>query len=244
MVTEFGCNFVMQKVSYSFYKSAKQKTSVKYVPEHIMMSDKLSGYGINIDTTSDGIILFFGGSGDIAYNAVGSYGGNYDMPFVSADYYGSQQSAGKMNLKSMKQTAVDMYDWAKAKYPDRKITVIGHSYGTGMATYLASERNCDHLILLASYRDLSDLYNKIIPIFWGPLKVFISNDIRLSDYAKEVKCDAYIIGSDSDKTLSAKLQYKVQGYFTDAKIKIFADIAHADYMNNTQVTDYINNIAK
>ena len=37
----------------------------------------------------------------------------------------------------MKQTAEDLYDWAIQQYPGRKITVMGHSYGTGIATYLA-----------------------------------------------------------------------------------------------------------
>lgn len=44
-----------------------------------------------------------------------------------------------MNLETMKKTAIDLYNWACKEYPDRKIIVMGHSYGTGMATYLARE---------------------------------------------------------------------------------------------------------
>jgi hypothetical protein len=53
-----------------------------------------------------------------------------------------------------------------------------------MADYLASEKQCDSLILLTACRDLSDLYNKITPIFWGPFKIFISNNIEVKEYAK------------------------------------------------------------
>lgn len=242
LVAGLGCNFVMQNVSYSFYKNAKQMKEVVFTPEYIQFSEELSGYGYNLTSDADKLILFFGGSNYIAYNSVGSFGGVFACPFFAADFYGSQNSKGKMNLKSMQKTAVDLYDWAKKNYPDRKIVVMGHSYGTGIAAFLASVRNCDHLILLAAYRDLSDLYNKITPVFHGPLKAFITNDIRLIDYARAVKCNTCIIGSNADRTLSASLQYKVKDCFNDAQLKIFADVSHEDYLRNEQVIEFINGI--
>lgn len=84
----------------------------------------------------------------------------------------------------------------------------GTGYGCGMAAYLASVRECKHLFLASGYRTNADLYNKIIPVFWGPNKVFIKNNIRVDKYAKITTCPVTVIGSDSDKTLSAKLQKK------------------------------------
>ncbi len=242
LVAGFGCNFIMQTISYSFYKNVKQMQNIDFLPEYIAFNENLSGYGLHLDNKSDNIILFFGGSNYIAYNSVGCFGGNFDAAFISADWYGTQGSHGKMNLKSMQNTAIDLYDWAKKHYPDKKITVMSHSYGTGIAAFLASVRNCDSLVLLASYRDLSDLYNKITPIFWGPMKLFISNNIRLMKYAKNVTCNTYIIGSQADKTLSANLQYKVKQHFSKAEIMIFKDIVHGDYLRDSQVINYINGV--
>ncbi|MGJ7910120.1 alpha/beta fold hydrolase [Neobacillus sp. LXY-1] len=242
LISGFGCNFVMQKISYSFYKSSKKMEEIHFTPEYIQFNEKLSGYGYNLISESNNIILFFGGSNYIAFNSVGSFGGEFDCPFISADFYGSQNSKGKMNLKSMQNTAIDLYDWTKINYPDKHIVVMGHSYGTGIAAYLASVRKCDSLILIAAYRDLSDLYNKIIPIFWGPAKVFISNDIRLNYYAQTANCNTYIIGSNSDKTLNASLQHKVKDCFANAEIKIFNGVNHENYLKNEQVIEFINEI--
>jgi dienelactone hydrolase len=242
LIIGFGCNFILQTLSYSFYKNAKKMNDIDFEPEYIQFNDKLSGFGYNLNMDSDKIILFFGGSNYIAYNSVGKFGGKFDCPFVVADYYGTQCSKGKMNLKSMESTAIDLYNWATATYPDKKIVVMGHSYGTGMAAYLASKEPCDKLLLLASYRNLADLYNKIIPIFWGVTKVFISNDIQVKEYAKDVKCNTYIIGSNGDKTLSAGLQEKVKGCFDRAQIKIFDNIEHENYLKNEQAVEYISNI--
>lgn len=41
----------------------------------------------------------------------------------------------------------------------------------------------------------------MIPIFWGPLKIFISNNIRISEYAKNVTDSVYVVGLKADKTV-------------------------------------------
>ena len=243
LIAEFGCNFIMQTISYSFYKNAKKITDISCTPQFIQFNDKLTGYGNNLDSkNNDKVILFFGGSNYIAYNSVGKYSSKFDYPFISVDYYGSQDSGGKMDLKTMKKSAEDLYEWARNHYPDSKIIVIGHSYGAGIATYLASVRECHILVIAAGYRDISDLYNKIIPIFWGPLKVFISNNIRTAEYAENVECPAYIIGSAGDKVLSFSLQEKLSCSFKNPILKIFDDIAHEDYFSSDNVVNYINRV--
>lgn len=242
LIIEFGCNFVMQLVSYSFYKGAKKMTDIVSVPQFVQIADKLTGYGYHLNVNSDKVILFFGGSNYIAYNSVGKYAGKFAYPFLAVDYYGTQDSKGKMNLETMKESSTELYDWAQKKYPHAEIIIMGHSYGTGMATYLASVRQCKTLVLAAEYRDVSDLYNRMMPIFWGPLKIFISNNIQTSEYAKNVTDSVYVIGSKADKTLSASLQKKLSDCFENSKLKIFDDITHENSFISDEVVTYVNDI--
>lgn len=119
---------------------------------------------------------------------------------------------------------------------------MGHSYGTGIAIYLASVRQCKTLVLAAGYRDVSDLYNRMMPIFWGPLKLFISNNIQTSEYAKNVTDSVYVIGSKADETLSASLQKKLSNCFENSELKIFDDITHENYFISDEVVKYVNDI--
>lgn len=157
LIIGFGCNFILQTISYSFYKRAKQMTDISCTPQFIPFQETLTGYGHNLDSEKkDTVILFFGGSNYIAFNSAGKYASSFDVPFLSVDYYGTQDSDGKMNLKTMKQSAEDLYEWTRKQYPDSDIVVIGHSYGAGIATYLASVKDCHSLIIAAGYRDVSD----------------------------------------------------------------------------------------
>ncbi len=235
LIIGFASNAILQEVSYYFYKGDRQVSDPIITPKKIEYTDKLTGYGHNLSLDSKAIILFFGGSGDIAYNCVAKYSLYYDVPFLAVDYYGTQDSQGKMDLSTMQKSATDFFDYCKARYPSRKIVVTGHSYGCGMAAYLASARDCDSLILLAGYRDLSDLYNKIIPIFQGPFKAFISDDIRVDQYAKQTVCPVTIVASQADNTLGADFQEKVRRLYNGAKLLTFPDIDHGDYPTDKRV---------
>jgi pimeloyl-ACP methyl ester carboxylesterase len=131
------------------------------------------------------------------------------------------------------------YDHLRPLIPGKaEIMAMGHSYASGMAVYLASQRPCSKLVVIAGYRDVSDLYNKMIPIFWGPFKYFITNNIKTKDYAPGVD-KTLIITSDGDRTLSRKLQYKLAPYFKDSEVKEFPGIAHTDYLFKDEVVSFI-----
>ncbi len=237
-------SLVLRNISYSFYKGEKKKDNLKIIPEKITFKDGLTGYGYNLDKESESIILCFGGSFYVAYNTVGIFAPYYDMPFLAVDYYGSQDSKGEMNLQTMQASAEGLYDWVVEQYPGQKIIVVGHSYGCGMATYLASVRSCDSLFLAAGYRDVSDLYNKIIPIFWGPLKSLIIDNIKIVEYAKKIQCPVTIIGSEADRTLSSNLQRKLANYFKNVDLHIFSDIEHEYYLTDIRVIELIQKALK
>ena len=142
----------------------------------------------------------------------------------------------------MQKSAEDLYDYVKVNFPDKDIYIFGHSYGCGMAAYLASVRECKHLVLASGYRTCADLYNKIIPIFWGPLQVFIKNNIRVDQYAQKTNCLVTIIGSDADKTLDETIQKKLADCYPNANYKIFSGIKHEDYFTTDKVIQFVTNI--
>ena len=242
LIVYFLTDAVMQFITYRFYKGNWKKEAVAYKPEEIQINEELSGYGYDLERDSDKIVLFFGGSMYIAYNTVGTYGGKFDCPFLSVDYYGSQNSKGKMNVKTMQQSAEDLYDYAAARYPGRDIYIMGHSYGCGMAAYLAGVRDCRHLFLASGYRTSADMYNKIIPIFWGPMTVFIKNNVRVDLYAEDTTCPVTVMGSDADTTLDAGLQQKLADCYKNAECKIFHGISHEDYFTRDEVVEYVRDI--
>lgn len=243
-------NLTFRYISYSFYKNEKKsaETDAAIIKLEIGKDKNLIGYVRSTDyTKAKKTIIYFGGSEDIAYNAVVKYGKFFnDYTFISVDYPGSQESKGSMSLKTMQEAAVQLYDYSvNLDYVDKNnIYVMGHSYGTGMATYLASERACNGLVLLAPYRDIFDLYNAIIPIFNSPFGWFITDNINTKEYAKSVKAKTLIITSDSDKTIKSSIPYSLAGYFSNARVIKFKGIEHDKYPCNMNVVSTVKNFCK
>jgi hypothetical protein len=115
LIAFFATDAIMQFISYSFYKGDRQLKEVAYEPVEIHINESLYGYGYNMDVEDDKVILFFGGSMYIAYNTVGMYGGAFDCPFLSVDYYGTQKSKGKSLLRFSRAYA-NIFLWTDKLY--------------------------------------------------------------------------------------------------------------------------------
>jgi pimeloyl-ACP methyl ester carboxylesterase/uncharacterized protein YneF (UPF0154 family) len=243
-------NYVFRYISYSFYKNPKKSAEVDEAIKKLEIGDgkKLVGYVRSTDyTKANKTVIYFGGSEEIAYNAVLKYGRIFkDYTFISVDYPGSQESQGTMNLKTMQEAAVKLYDFVvNLDYVDRNsVYVIGYSYGTGMATYLASERDCAGLVLVAPYRDVRDLYNAVIPVFSGPFGWFVTDKINTKEYAKSVSAKTLIITSDSDTTIRKSIPYSLADSFSNASVTEFTGIKHNEYWSDKDVVTTVINFSQ
>lgn len=238
-------NLVFKYISYSFYKNPKPSAEVDEAIRKLKIGENkdLIGYLKSPDySKANKTVIYFGGSEEIAYNAVLKYNKVFkDYVLVCVDYPGSQESKGSMNLSTMQTAALRVYDYImNLDYIDKdNIYVVGYSYGTGMATYLASERDCSGLALVAPYRDISDLYNAIIPIFKGPFGWFITDNINQKEYAKKVTEKTLIITSDSDTTIHRSIPYSLADYFSNARVTEFPGLRHEDYWGDKDVVSTV-----
>ena len=83
------------------------------------------------------------------------------------------------------------------------------------------------------------MYNRILPFYWGPLQVFIKNNIRVDRYAMNTTCPVTVIGSDADTTLPVELQKKLSECYANAELNIFSGIKHEDYLTSANVIEYV-----
>ena len=83
-------------------------------------------------------------------------------------------------MKTTKLRLVNLVTYLiKQKYVDKNhIYIMGWSYSTGIVSYLASKRSFKKLVLVAPYRDSADMYNKHSPLYFGPMKLFITENFE------------------------------------------------------------------
>lgn len=148
------------------------------------------------------VVLYFEGNGGNSaartLDVVRNPGPLAGFDFVCCDYPGYGESVGAPCEKTLKSAGLAAYDATVEAFPGRRIVVFGFSIGTGVATYVASERPVAGLILAAPYADGFDLFNNFAPIFYGPTRLTVPYRMEAVKFAEKVDVRPLILATRPD----------------------------------------------
>jgi alpha-beta hydrolase superfamily lysophospholipase len=123
------------------------------------------------DSVCKGVVLYFHGNrknieryAPFAYNFTKN---NYEVWMI--DYPGFGKSTGERNEDILYDDAKELYKMARAGFGKDSIIIYGKSIGTGIASFLASIKDCKRLILETPYYSIDALfahYAFIYPVSW------------------------------------------------------------------------------
>lgn len=153
-------------------------------------------------TTERPVVLYFEGNGGNSaartLDVVRNPGPLVGFDFVCCDYPGYGESGGEPSERSLKAFGLAAYDATVKAFPGRRIVVFGFSLGTGVASYVASEREVVGLILAAPYADGFDLFNNFAPIFYGPARLTVPYRMEAVKFAEKVDVRPLILATRPD----------------------------------------------
>lgn len=213
--------------------------------------EKLNGWmRYNVKENNAPLVIFYGGNAENSSNTVLSflYGGlykyfeGYNLLMVDYPEYGL--SEGKITEKTMFEAGLSIYDYAtKLECVDEdKIVILGYSIGTGVATYVSSQRDVNGLILLAPYDNAISLYNSVLNIFYGPMKIFAKYEFNSLEYAKNVNIEPLIYSSYNDEVISYEFAINLEKNFKHkGKLELLDNTTHNQYFSRQVVLDGIYN---
>ncbi len=117
--------------------------------------------------------------------------------FLAFDYRGFPDSAGAITQQPILDAGLAAYDWLKAKGPP--VVIWGRSLGSGPATYVASQRDPEALLLETPFLSAVDVAFErypYMPVYW-----LMQDQFPVKDWIKGVKAPVYIVHGTADKTI-------------------------------------------
>lgn len=153
-------------------------------------------------SVSKGIVLYFhGNSGNVTNYA--RYAANFTKngyEVFMPDYPGFGKTSGALTEENMYKQAKEVYNLAHSKFSADSIIVYGKSLGTGIAAYIASQKDCAGLILETPYFSIPSLFSRYAPIYpTGRMSHF---KFPVGKYLKEVTEPVIIFHGTDDKVIS------------------------------------------
>jgi uncharacterized protein len=156
-----------------------------------------------------GLVLFFHGNmtNIERYTPLAPHFTKNDYEVWMIDYPGYGKTTGKRTEQRMYSDALQFYKMAKQKFSPENIIIYGKSLGTGVASYLASEKKCKKVILETPYYSMRSMARTYAPLYPAAL---IKYYFPVNEYLKKVNVPITIFHGTMDEVIPYKQSKKIK----------------------------------
>lgn len=148
------------------------------------------------DEGSKKLLLYFGGNANDATRFIDYAHALKGYEILCFNYRGYEQSSGEPSEKALFEDALLIYDtFAK----DNSVVLIGRSLGTGVATYVASKRKIEGLVLITPYDSISSIAKEKYPFL--PIPFLLKHTFNSLQYITSVQAPIAVMEVVNDTTI-------------------------------------------
>lgn len=179
-------------------------------------------------------ILYFGGNGEAVVKNAASFSKIFASHTVYlVNYRGYGGSTGTPSEQGFYSDAQFIYDVLANQY--RQISVIGRSLGTGVATFLASTRAIEKMVLVTPYDSILNIAQDQYPLY--PVSLILKDKYDSASRIKSIISPTLIIVAEKDVIIPAKYSDELIKLFPPAQLTVVV-IRGAGHNNITQKPQY------
>ena len=179
-------------------------------------------------------IIYFGGNAEsVVFN---------EVPFIEhfpthtvylVNYRGYGGSSGEPTELGLFSDALAIYDSVQDQH--NSVSAFGRSLGSGVATYLASERDIDALALITPYDSIVSVASKRFPFY--PVALLMRDKYDSVERAPKVSAKVLIIMAQLDRVIPNWHSVKLQEAFLEEQLTVVS-IEGADHNNVSLSSEY------
>ncbi len=162
-------------------------------------------------------ILYFGGNGESMAQSADYIAQQFPkITCYLMDYRGYGSSTGKPSQKAIFSDALALYDRVKKKH--ERISVGGRSLGTGVAVYVAAQRDVSKLALITPYDSIADVAQGRYPMY--PVSLLLKDTYDSLSFVSQIKSKTFIILAQNDKVVPRRYSQKLIDAFKKEQLKV------------------------
>lgn len=168
---------------------------------HPEMTLQNEGESINFIVLNEGnmdAIVYFGGNAESMARSSDEIARQFPAFTVYLmDYRGYGKSTGEPSEAALYSDALKLYDAIKPNY--ESISVGGRSLGSGIAVYLAAQREVAKLVLVTPYDSILKVAEGLYPLF--PVSYLLQDEYNAIKWVKDIKAQTLIIMAENDTVI-------------------------------------------
>jgi dienelactone hydrolase len=181
------------------------------------------------------LVLYFGGNAEEVSHLADfkKYFPNTIMVLMNYRNFGLSQ--GKISEQTMFSDALEVYDKliANPEIDANKVIVIGRSIGTGVATYVSSQRKTNATVLITPYENMIDVAFEKYPFV--PISLLIKHRFESDTYAPSISSPMLALISANDQIIPKYHAYKLKEAWKGKTDALEVNEDHNSIMSNEEV---------
>lgn len=206
--------------------------------EIVIKNDDINLHGYILNPDAPKALVYFGGNAEMAADSIPVYTGL--MPELSIyliDYRGYGLSEGSPSERALFEDGLRIYDHIATMH--ESIFLLGRSLGTGVATYVASKRQIDKLVLVTPFDSITNIAANRYSIF--PVALLIRDPFESWKYAMDVKAETIIFKAESDHIVPHPHTDALLEYFPGSKLDVYT-IAATNHITIVNSEEYMSTL--
>ncbi len=179
-------------------------------------------------------ILYFGGNAEpVVFNAEPFTRHLAEHTIYLMDYRGYGESTGSPTEAGLFADAVALFDAIREQH--QRVSLIGRSLGSGVATYLATQRSVDKLALITPFDSIANVAKKRMPIF--PVTLLLKDQYNSISRAPTITAEVFIAIAEQDNVVPKQHAYNLAAAFNPEQIETLL-LRNADHNNISLQPEY------
>ena len=183
-------------------------------------------------------LLYFGGNAEaVVHNAVDFLTAFPLHTVYLFNYRGYGGSSGQPTEEGIYSDALSLFD--KVQEKQAKISVMGRSLGSGAATYLASKRPVEKMVLVSPYDSIKNVAQNKFPIY--PVFLLLKDKYDSISRVKGIQAKTIVLMAENDEVIPKKHSLRLISEFPRELItvKTISDTGHNDISNIMEYYDHL-----
>lgn len=188
--------------------------------QHPEMTLENDGESINFIVLNEGnmdAIIYFGGNAESMAQSSDEIARHFPAFTVYLmDYRGYGRSTGEPSEEGLYSDALKLYDSIRSKY--ETISVGGRSLGSGIAVYVAANRDVSKLALITPYDSILNVAQDMYPIF--PVSSLLDDEYNAISMVNDIKAKTLIIMAENDTVIDKERTDQLIDAFDSALVDV------------------------
>jgi len=147
------------------------------------------------------LLIYYGGNAEEVSGNLEDFKRFEDHSVLLMNYRGYGNTSGSPSQKNLFEDALYIYDYMlnQSKQKIKNISLFGRSLGSGVATFVASKRPVDKLILVTPFDSIKNIAKKFFPFL--PVNLLLKHPFNSVKHVENLNVPILVLIAEKDEVI-------------------------------------------